>query len=140
MSSPREVGWLDTNVFVHAQTRDASSAACRALLRALDHGEAAGWLDPVVLHELSYVLPRVLRWDRETVAQYLSAVLLAPGVRVEGGNDVLLDAVVRWARTGAAFADAVLAARAAATDQSVCTVNVTDMARLGARAHAPESS
>lgn len=58
MREARHVLWLDSNVFVHAQLRDAHSESCRKLLVALEAGTVEGWVDTTVLHEVSYVLTR----------------------------------------------------------------------------------
>lgn len=50
-------GYVDTNVFLHAQARDAHTTACRELLRTA----AAGRVEPLVLHELTYILPRYVK-------------------------------------------------------------------------------
>lgn len=131
------VGWLDTNLFVHAYQQDGRSAACRALMRGLEDGSVEGWLHPVVLHELSYVLRNLLRWERGRIADLLVALVLAPGVRVAGDAGVLADGVLRWREGGVAFADALLAAEAAAAGQAVCSVNAADMHRAGAACIVP---
>lgn len=99
------VGLLDTNVFIHAQTNDISSQECREFLRAVERGTVRVEIPPVVLHELTYALPRYLRQlSRADVATYLLSVLHWPGIR--GDNELMIDAVKRWARTpGLAFVD-----------------------------------
>lgn len=127
----RNVGWIDTNVVVHALTNDPVSERCRTLVQGLDSGEVEGSLDPTVIHELSYVLPRVVGWDRTKTAEFLVSLLLAPGVHVRGGKGIVVDAITRWARHGTAFVDALLVARAAEEGSPVCTVNARDISRLG---------
>lgn len=102
-------GLLDTNVFIHAHTADASSAECRRFLEALEAGRVRAQLEPLILHELSYALRHYLKQlTRDDLAQYLLTVLSWPGVT--GDKDVLVGAVQRWhERAGLSFADAYLA-------------------------------
>lgn len=51
-------GDVDINVFVHAQSNDVHTSVCHALLRAAATGDIALRLVPLVLHELTHVLPR----------------------------------------------------------------------------------
>lgn len=53
-------GRIDTNIFVHALKNDPQSEGCRAFVRLLQEGRARARLEPYVVHELSYVLPRRL--------------------------------------------------------------------------------
>jgi predicted nucleic acid-binding protein len=88
-------------------------------------------LDPLVLHELTYVLPRyVQQMSRADVARYLEAVLSWPGII--GDTDTMIDAVERWGSTpGLSFADAYLAARAAAEARPVFTTNIRELRGQG---------
>ena len=62
-------GLVDTNVFIHAHASDRFSAECRAFLRALEQGQVRARLEPIILHELSYALPRyVKQMTRQEVA------------------------------------------------------------------------
>jgi|SRR5579884_2883325 len=124
-------GFLDTNVFVHSLTRDAFAAECRHFLRAVEDGRIRVRLEPAVLHELSYVLPRYLRGlTRDQVAQHLLSLVELEGVVAD--KDVLTDTVERWQRTaGLAFVDAYLAALAARDSLSVYTKNVRDLRAQG---------
>jgi predicted nucleic acid-binding protein len=88
------VGLLDANVFIHAQTNDISSQECREFLQAVERGSVRVEIPPVVLHELTYALPRYLRQlSRADVATYLLSVLHWPGIR--GDNELMIDAVKR---------------------------------------------
>jgi len=67
---------LDTNVFVHAQVGDHLAPECRAFLGAVERGEIVVELVSPVVHELTYVLPRVIRhMTRDDIARYLLGVL-----------------------------------------------------------------
>lgn len=125
------VGLLDTNVFIHAQANDVWSQECRKFLQAVEHGSVRVELLPVVLHELTYALPRYLRQlSRADVATYLLSVLHWPGIR--GDNELMVDAVKRWARTpGLAFVDAYLAALAAHRRCPIFTKNVRELSGQG---------
>jgi len=125
---PRDrVGLIDTNIFFHAQTHDAHSEECSRFVEALERGEIQAVLDPIVLHELSFVLPRyVKQMTRQDVATYLLVVLSWPGI--QGDKTTMADAVQRWGATpGLSFADAYLAARAAGEDRPVFTKNVREL-------------
>ena len=77
-------GYVDTNVFLHAQANDANTTACRTLLRAAAAGTVILRLDPLVLHELTYVLPRYVKaMTRADVALYGRSVLQWPGIHLE---------------------------------------------------------
>lgn len=130
MSSASE-GLIDTNVFLHSLTTDQHSEECRGFLLALEQGTAKAFLEPLVLHELSYALKHYLRqYSRADVAEYLQMVLSWDGVR--GQKDVMADAVQRWRRTpGLAFVDAYLAALATQRSAVVYTKNVRELRTQG---------
>ena len=132
-----EPGLLDTNIFVHAHTHDAHAEGCRRFLAALETGGVRARLEPIILHELSYTLPRYLKqMSRADVAVYLLTVLSWPGV--EGDKAVMIDTVARWARTpGLAFADAYLAALAGQRGCSVYTLNLRELRGQGVDAPSP---
>ncbi len=122
---------LDSNVFVHALTHDAHAARCRNLLFALQAGTARATLDPVIVHELTYVLPRYLKqMTRRDVAQYLTSVLAWEGVIAD--KDVLAEALRLWSTQMVGFVDAYLGARAVAEDRTVYSRNIADLQRCGA--------
>jgi predicted nucleic acid-binding protein len=128
---------IDTNVFVHAQTTDDWSEECRRFLRAVERGAVAAWLDPMVLHELSYALPRYAKqMTREDVARYLLSVLGWQGI--EGDKDLMIDIVHRWQHApGLSFVDAYLGARAAREARPVFTINIRDLEGQGAEVPQP---
>jgi predicted nucleic acid-binding protein len=124
-------GYLDTNVVVHAITRDEHSAECIAFLSALQNGRATAILDATVVHELTYILQRVpRRVGRQDVATHILSIAQFRGVRSE--LDVLVPALERWGSTpGLGFVDALLTARARMTGASVFAKNVRDFAGSG---------
>lgn len=124
-------GLLDTNVFIHAHTTDELSVECQRFLAAIERGDIEAYLEPLVLHELSYALPRYMRqMTRAQVAQYLGMVLSWPGVR--GDKDVMLDAVERYDDTPRlAFVDAYLAALATRRQCPVYSKNVQELTSQG---------
>ncbi len=93
-----QLGWLDTNVFVHAlQPNDHEYARSREVLDALAGGRAKGWLSPLVAHELTYVLRRFPAYQTRTAIQtYLLTILSNPNVQAED-KPMLVAAVTRWA-------------------------------------------
>jgi predicted nucleic acid-binding protein len=125
-------GLLDTNVFLHAQTTDRFGEECRRFLTSLEDGERSASLEPLVLHELSYVLPIVVKqMGRRDVADYLLTVLSWPGVR--GEKDLMADTVQRWRDApNLSFVDAFLASLAARRHCPVYTKNVRDLTGQGA--------
>lgn len=125
------VGLVDTNVFIHAHTNDLHSEECIRFLDALRNGTLQASLEPVVLHELTYALPRLVKqMTQQDLAAYLLMVLQWPGV--QGDKVRMANAVRRWARTpGLAFVDAYLAALAAHRRCPIFTKNVRELTGQG---------
>lgn len=123
----RQLGWIDTTIFVAVLfPHDPSYPACAALLLALEQGEAEGWIDPTVVHELTYVLRRTgLFPDREAIHTYVRSILLLGGVRAHD-KDVMLDAIAQWQIRGIGFVDALLTTRAQRDSLPICSVNERD--------------
>jgi predicted nucleic acid-binding protein len=121
-------GMLDTNVFLHAHATDAHSAECQRLLSAVANGATMTILDPLVVHELSYALPRLRKqMTRVDVAGYILQVLSWPGIR--GDVDLLSNAIRVWRDTpGIAFVDAYLIARGLRENRPIFTKNLRDFA------------
>ena len=124
-------GFVDTNVFVHAQTYDQHAEECLRLLEGLRAGTVQAQIEPLVLHELSYALPHYRKeMGRAEIGEYLLAVLAWEGLT--GDKGLLINAVERWRNTpGLAFVDAYLAARAARTESPVFTKNVAELRAQG---------
>lgn len=120
-------GAVDTNVFIHAQTHDALSGECLNFLEGIAERRLQARLDPIVLHELSYALPRYRRgMSRREVAEYLLVILAWEGF--VGDKSVLIESVQRWRDTdGLGFADAYLATAALREGTPVYTKNVADL-------------
>ena len=120
-------GLLDTNVFIHAYANDAHTAECRAFLVAVERGAVLARLEPFVVHELSYALPRYLKqMSRTDVARYLLMVLSWKGIR--GETDTLVVAVERWLATpDHAFVDAYLSAVAKRDGRPIYSKNVVEL-------------
>ena len=124
-------GILDTNVLVHGLMRDTVSEECRRLLRAIGSGQERAILDPLVVHEATYALQRVVRLSRGATADYLLDVSNWPGIIAD--RPVLADALGRWKTTqGLGFVDAYLAARAAIEDLPIYPKNVRELVAQGA--------
>lgn len=124
-------GLVDTNVFIHAHSTDSLSTECRAFLTALESGQLRARLEPLILHELSYALPRYVKgMSRNEIAEYLLMVLSWPGI--EADKSILADAVVRWRKTpGLAFVDAYLAALGTRLACPIYSKNVRELAGQG---------
>jgi len=129
--TPSPDGLLDTNTFIHAMTHDAHSEECSRFLAALEDGRVDAWLEPIVLHELSYALRRWRKEiTREEIAEYLLVILGWPGVR--GDKESMINAVERWSATpGLAFVDAYLAALASRRGAVIYTKNARDFTQQG---------
>jgi predicted nucleic acid-binding protein len=132
-----EPGLLDTNIFIHAHSTDAHAGECRQFLAALEAGQVRAHLEPLILHELSYALPRyVKQMTRQDVAEYMLMLLSWEGV--VGEKDLMAEAVQRWAGTpGLSFADAYLAALASRQGCVVFTKNLRELRGQGAEAPDP---
>lgn len=130
-------GLLDTNLFIHAYTSDQHSLECQKFLAAISRGEVQGWLDMLVVHEITYSLPRYVKeFTRESLADYLIDITDWPGVLCD--RDVLVDALTRWKVTpGLSFVDAYLAAVAITQGVAVFTKNVRELTAQGAEVPVP---
>lgn len=122
-----QLGWLDTNLFIHSLfPADTHYPRCQVILRALDDGRAEGWIDIIVLHELTYNLLR-LRFgaDRQGAAEYIRGILRHGSIMADN-KPAMLTALDRWADHGVGFADAWLAALADRRSMPICSVNGRD--------------
>lgn len=119
-------GFVDTNVFMHALTRDENSAECRAFLECLRQGTLRVRLEPYVVHELTYALPRLeKRWTRERLAEFLLMVIGLPGIDCD--RSLLESALSRWVSSQrVSFVDALLWAEALHSATAVYTINDQD--------------
>ncbi len=124
-------GLLDTNIFVHAHTNDAQSDECARFLAGLERGRIRARLEPLVLHEITYILPRVVKqMTRAQLAEYLLMVLEWEGI--EGEKTLMADTIERWRDTpGLGFVDAYLAAAATARQCPVFTKNARELVGQG---------
>lgn len=124
-------GWLDTNLFVHPLfANDPHRPRCHAILQGLQDGDAEGWLDPTVVHELTFVLGRQRQFaDRRDVHQYVQGIVLAPGVHAED-KPGLLEALDHWERQNVGFVDAWLGVLARRRGMPICSVNRADFPGL----------
>ena len=124
-------GFIDTNVFIHAQTHDDLADECLRFLEALAAGRLQAQIDPIVFHELSYALPHYRKeMTRANIAEYLLAILAWDGLT--GDKNLLAMAIERWRSTpGLAFVDAYLAARATSDGAPVYSKNVNELRAQG---------
>jgi predicted nucleic acid-binding protein len=119
-------GRIDTNVFVHALKDDPQSEECRSFIRLLQNGHVRARLEPYVVHELSYILPRRLQdWNRRQLGAYLLNLIEWPGIECD--RPLLQSVIVRWS-TGPqiSFVDAILWAEALRDGTPVYTKNNKD--------------
>ncbi|MCL5972401.1 MAG: hypothetical protein M1499_07560 [Firmicutes bacterium] len=88
------------------------------------------WLDPLVLHELTYVLPRyVKQMTCIDVALYVRTVLNWPGIQMED-KPLWFGVLETWeADPRLSWTDAVLIQRSLKTGRGVWSRNHRDFAR-----------
>jgi predicted nucleic acid-binding protein len=132
-------GLLDTNLFVHAMAKDSHGVECARFLRSLELGHQRAYLDPMVVHEVTYALPRVVKGlSRVAIATYLEKVVRWPGIVCD--RPLLEEALARWKRThGLGFVDAYLAARASRDGVPIFSKNVRELVAQGATVPDPLS-
>jgi predicted nucleic acid-binding protein len=123
-------GYVDINVFLHAQANDAHTSVCRAVLRAAAAGDITLHLDPLVLHELTYVLPGYVKtMTRADVALYCRSVVQWPGVHLEE-RPFWMNVLEAWEMNPQlSWTDAVLIRRAQATTLPVWSRHHRDFTR-----------
>jgi predicted nucleic acid-binding protein len=131
---PNVPGILDTSVVQDALTQDSWSEGCRTFLRRLEDGSVQAIIDPVVVHELTYSIPRYLKGaSRAQIADIILVVLEVAGTVDLTG--ILESSLVRWRDTpGLSFVDAYLGTWALAEGRPVYTVNRRDFQRQGVEA------
>lgn len=123
-------GYVDTNVFLHAQANDAHTSGCRALLRAAADGQITLRVDPLVLHELTYVLPRYVKtMTRSDVVLYCRSVLQWPGIHLDEAPFWLMVLETWEADERLSWTDAVLIRRAQDTALPLWSRNHRDFTR-----------
>lgn len=104
--------------------QDRNFPRCQALATALRRGEAEGWIEPLVIHELTYVLQRTGRFPtRDASHEYIRGILLIDSIHADD-KDALLDATARWAIDGVRFTDAWIGVLAGRRKLPVCSVNI----------------
>jgi predicted nucleic acid-binding protein len=130
-------GLLDTNVIINFWDRTAIGAECVAFLRAVEAGRIRVRLDPLVVHEAAYVLPRFQRqMGRSDVARFLIDLVNSPGIVAE--KEILVETLRLWGSSpGLGFVDAYLATRSDREGRPVYTKNVRDLRRAGANVPDP---
>jgi predicted nucleic acid-binding protein len=135
--SKRSRGLLDTNVVIHSLTRDEHAEECRLFVQRISDGDIAVIVDPLVVHEITYLLPRyVKQMSRREVGDFVESLLQMPGV--SGEIDHLRAAIGLWKEhPGAGFVDCYLAVRALDANLPVFTKNVRDLRTLGAQVPDP---
>lgn len=117
---------LDSNVVLEAVKHGDNAEACEWLLRQVGDGSIRVIVEPIVVHELTYVIPRYLKQaTRPQIARIILSVLQAPGA--EDPTGMLVTAVRSWRDTqGQSFVDAYLATVARAQRRTVLTLNTKD--------------
>ena len=123
-------GIIDTNIFVTALMRDSHTSECRSFLRMLEEGTAFARLDVLVVHELTYSLPRSAKMSKPAIVSYLNEILTWPGIIAD--KSTLLAAIQTWSRTASlSFVDAYLGTLAKMDGCEIYTKNIKDFVPQG---------
>lgn len=122
----KNLGWLDTNIFVTVLFKnDPNRRRCLEIVEGLETGELEGWLDVIVVHELTYVLSRInVFGKRAEVFEYIYGIIQMEGVRAVDKAEVI-EILMMW-KDGHSFADARMMVLARKSGMAVCSVNVKD--------------
>jgi predicted nucleic acid-binding protein len=123
---------LDTNVFIHAASTDEHSEECRTLLAELQYGRRFARLEILVVHELTYTLPRYLKQaSKFQIVNLILAIVEWPGIVID--KPMIRGALIRWRDTqGLSFTDAYLAQRAESDGCAIYSKNVRELRAQGA--------
>ncbi len=128
-SQSTNYGWLDTNVFIHALCEgDLEHRRSAEILYSLENDEARAALDPLVVHELTYVLPRVVKnrfCSRQDIFEFIAPYLALENIYIDQRQS-LIDALRLWAGSTLAFVDAYLRANARVRQEPNCSANRQD--------------
>jgi predicted nucleic acid-binding protein len=77
-------GYLDTNIIIHASSRDAHAVECSRLRDAVRQGHLSVLLESYVVHELMYSLSRYAKkTQRSDVAEYGESIIHLRGLRCD---------------------------------------------------------
>lgn len=129
-------GLLDTNVLVHFLLRDDRTEECRAFLRLVQSGERRVRLEVYVVHELTFVLSRVIKqMTRSDIVEFILQIISWPGIDCD--RDLLAGTIDRWRLPGISFVDALLATQARMSGDRVFTVNAKDFKDVGVEVPEP---
>jgi predicted nucleic acid-binding protein len=122
-----DFGYIGTNIVIHALfENDPHAPRCRAILRAIEHGDARATLTFGVIHELSYRLDRTAGMSsRADRAGFLLGLLHYRGMHVPESG-IVRQALDRWEQSAVSFVDAYLYAHARHEKRPVCSVNERD--------------
>ncbi|HLG74271.1 MAG TPA: hypothetical protein VK009_27940 [Chloroflexota bacterium] len=124
-----EYGWLDTALFIHLLFQnDRLRPRCREIVHQLETDEATGWFDVLVIHELTYSLPRTKLPQfatRQGIADYIRGFVELDSVQAES-KDELLEGLELWAQGRVSFTDARLAVLARQRGMVLCSPNEKD--------------
>lgn len=131
--------WLDANVVLRFLTREPAELAERArrLMARADAGELTLFVSELVVAEVVWVLKSFYGHSLAEIAAVVGAFVSASGIRVDDRETTL--AALELARDhNVDYIDAVLALKAAANGETICTFDETDFKRLPAQWIAPQ--
>ena len=131
--------WIDANIilrFLTGEPKELHVRATRLMTRA-EQGTLELFVEDLVVAEVVWVLKSFYQRSMAEITDVLSAFLTAPGIAV-ADRGILLQ-TLQWAsEKNVDFIDALLALRAAAQGEEVCTFDTTDFRRLPVRWRSPE--
>jgi predicted nucleic acid-binding protein len=132
-------GLLDTNVVIHSLMSDIHAEECRAFLDSLEVGQRRVGLEPYVVHEITYVMSRRLKFAKDEIVSILLRMVQWSGIECD--RELLNRALLLWRdRAGLSFIDALLASQAVLSQTRVFTINVKDFDDVGIEVPKPLSN
>lgn len=125
---------VDSNIFLRFFTNDEPAFRDRAerILRRAARGEIELVCGPPVLFEIAWTLCAAYKRTHKDILDVLRAIATCPGVTL-ADERIVHDALARAEQAGIGFADAYIAAMAAAHGcEGVATFNPADFIKLSA--------
>ncbi len=123
--------WVDANVLLRFLTGEPEAMHEKTveLMSRAEGGEVELFVNDLIVAEVVWVLKSFYKKPADEIAEVLVALVCAPGVVVED-RETLVRALELAAEKNVDFIDALLALRAAARGETVCTFDETDFRRL----------
>jgi predicted nucleic-acid-binding protein len=119
--------WVDANIILRFVTKEPPKMAARAA-QLMAQAEA-GYIAPLVLAEIVWVLRSFYQYTMAEIAEVMIALVSAAGIEVEN-RELTIRALEASRDHNVDYIDAYLAYQAAAHSERVCTFDPTDFRRL----------